>query len=89
MIGIGERQELRFDRLCLRSQAGLTIKVGEVDLARQPSGAADCVGPSSWALRDDLFEHFQIDISSTDDRDHLLAFEALFSFEQAPNAQRA
>ena len=35
----------------------------------------------------DSFEHFQINISSTDDRDHSLSFELLFSFEEPPNGQ--
>jgi hypothetical protein len=43
--------------------------------------------PSQRILPNDSFEEFQIDISSTDDHDHFLSFESLFSFEETPNAQ--
>ena len=37
-------------------------------------------------LLNDSFEHFQINISSTNCRDYFFSFKSLFSFKQAPNA---
>ncbi len=44
--------------------------------------------PSAASLPNDPFEDFQIDVSSADDGDDLLALELLFSFDEAPDGQR-
>jgi hypothetical protein len=63
----------------------------------RPTQTAKLRLPKSWlqicqvtvaaGLLNDSFEHFQIDIPSTDGRDHFLSFELLFSFEETPNGQ--
>jgi hypothetical protein len=47
-------------------------------------GEADVVVAAG--LANDSPEQFQIDITSTDDRDHPLSYESIFSLEETPNA---
>jgi len=43
--------------------------------------------PADSRLRNNSFEHFQIDIASTNDGDHLFALQAVSSLEESPHTQ--
>ena len=76
------------DRVLTKNQIRESARATPLgDWFRAADPCADGIFRPAQGLPNDSFEQFQIDISSTDDRDHFFSFESLFSFEETPNAQ--